>query len=129
MARTCSLRIVHAVKEGGLKTLQARVIENINSIAAHLAGESGVDPGAIHQVVAAGNTTMTQLLLGINPKYIRLSPFTPTATHYPAVKLRKLGIDLGRQARMVVCPSISSYVGGGHCGRSSGFQPLPGKPR
>ncbi|MFH1139947.1 MAG: ASKHA domain-containing protein [Pseudomonadota bacterium] len=105
-------RILYASKGDGLKTLQAKVVANINRIISILADKTGVDPGLINHVVSAGNTTMTQLFLGVNPKYIRLSPFVPAATHYPPVRAVNLGLNLGRHVRVYVYPSVSSYVGG-----------------
>jgi uncharacterized 2Fe-2S/4Fe-4S cluster protein (DUF4445 family) len=60
----------------------------------------------------AGNTTMTQLMLRVNPKYIRLSPYVPTSTLYPPIKTIDLGLALGDHVTALVYPAISSYVGG-----------------
>ena len=40
----------------------------------------------IGHFVVAGNTTMIQILFGVNPKYIRLAPYVPTVNFMPPVK-------------------------------------------
>ena len=105
-------RIMYAIKGDGLKVLQSKVVDNINDISERLIKKAGIDRSRVSQLVAAGNTTMTQLFLGINPKHIRLSPFVPTASFYPPVRAVDMGINLDRHARLQVFPSISSYVGG-----------------
>ena len=42
----------------------------------------------------AGNTTMTQLLLKVEPRYIRRSPYVPAARIYPHIRACDVGIDL-----------------------------------
>jgi len=55
---------------------------------------------------------MTQLLLRVDPKYIRRSPYVPASTIYPPVRAIDLGIDLPDHATALLYPNISSYVGG-----------------
>jgi uncharacterized 2Fe-2S/4Fe-4S cluster protein (DUF4445 family) len=55
---------------------------------------------------------MTQLLLKVNPRYMRRSPYVPASTLYPPIKAASLGIDLGDHVAALVYPQISSYVGG-----------------
>jgi len=62
-------------------------------------------------MVVAGNTTMLQLLLGLEPKYIRLAPYTPTITTVPLVKASTLGIKVGEHVCLYALPSVASYVG------------------
>lgn len=105
-------RILFAIKGDGQSKMQSLAVGDINRIIAHLVDEANIDPGRISVMVAAGNTTMTQLFLGINPKYIRLSPFVPTATLLPPVKAVDLGLNLEPRALVYTLPSVASYVGG-----------------
>ena len=63
-------------------------------------------------IVAAGNTTMSHFLLGLMPCNIRLEPYVPTATSYPQVLARDLGLKAHPQALVEVMPGVASYVGG-----------------
>jgi uncharacterized 2Fe-2S/4Fe-4S cluster protein (DUF4445 family) len=55
---------------------------------------------------------MQQILLGLDPKYIRLSPYTPTANMIPPVKAADPGIKVENHVYLYTFPSVSSYVGG-----------------
>jgi uncharacterized 2Fe-2S/4Fe-4S cluster protein (DUF4445 family) len=55
---------------------------------------------------------MTHLAYAINPKYIRLAPYTPTACHIPPMRARHLGLDLPEHVFIYTVSSVSSYVGG-----------------
>ena len=105
-------RIVYAEKPGGLKTLHAVVIKTINKILKRIIRQAGIDPDEISTITLAGNTTMTQLLLEIDPRSIRRSPYVPAATLYPPIRAADLGMELGDQVTALVYPAVSSYVGG-----------------
>jgi len=105
-------RIVFAEKPGGLEKISSVVIETINKILKRIVKESGVDPEDISTITLAGNTTMTQLLLAVNPKSIRRAPYVPAATLYPPFKAADLGMDLVDHVTALVYPAVSSYVGG-----------------
>jgi len=105
-------RIVYAEKPGGLDKLHDVVIKTMNSVIKKIVTQADIDPDEISTITIAGNTTMTQLLLKVNPRYMRRSPYVPASTLYPPVKAVSLGIDLGDHVAALVYPQISSYVGG-----------------
>ncbi|MBW2062140.1 MAG: DUF4445 domain-containing protein [Deltaproteobacteria bacterium] len=105
-------RINYAGKPGGLKKMQELVITTINNIIDIICKRQKIDPAEISVATMAGNTTMTQLLLGVNPKYIRLAPYVPTANFFPPVPASSLGLALGEHVRVHVFPAVASYVGG-----------------
>ncbi len=105
-------RIMYAEKPGGLKRIQEVVVKTINGIIRKMLKDAGLDKDEVSTITLAGNTTMTQLLLKINPKYIRRAPYVPASMIYPPIKAADLGIDLGDHVSALVYPIISSYVGG-----------------
>ncbi len=105
-------RINYCQKPGGLEKLQQVVVTNINNIINRMVAQSGVDTADIGHLMLAGNTTMLQIVLGIDPRYIRLSPYTPVATYIPPVKASSLGIKLGEHVYLFAFPLVASYVGG-----------------
>jgi len=105
-------RIAYCQKPGGLKKLQQAVVANINGIIEELVARSRVDLESIGHIMLAGNTTMTQILLGLNPKYIRLAPYTPVANFFPPVEAASLGIKVGKYVQIFAFPAVASYVGG-----------------
>ena len=105
-------RIVYAEKPGGLEKLNQVVMDTINKILNKIVKSSGVDPEDIATITVAGNTTMTQLLVAVNPRFIRRAPYIPAATLYPPMKATDLGMDLGSHVTALIYPAVSSYVGG-----------------
>ena len=105
-------RIVYAEKPGGLDRLHEVVAQTINQILSKIVKKSGVDPEDISTITLAGNTTMTQLMLKVNPRFIRRSPYVPAATMYPPFKAKELGLEIAEHVTALVYPAISSYVGG-----------------
>lgn len=105
-------RIVFAEKGDGLATLNTVVLKTINGIIEKLFSESGVDPEDVNSVSVAGNTTMSQLFVRINPKYIRRAPYVPATSIYPPAKAADLGLALPDHVSALVYPCVSSYVGG-----------------
>ena len=105
-------RIVYAEKPDGLQRLHEVVMDTINNILDRIIKKSGIDHEDLSTITLAGNTTMTQLLLKINPRYIRRSPYVPAATLYPPTRAKDLGMAVGDHVSALVYPAISSYVGG-----------------
>jgi len=105
-------RIVYAEKPGGLERLQKVVVDTINKIIVKTVQRSKIDPQEISSITLAGNTTMTQLLLQVDPRFIRRSPYVPASTLYPPIKAVELGLELGDHVAALVYPAVSSYVGG-----------------
>jgi len=105
-------RIVFAEKPGGLQTMHEKVTGTINKVIGEIIKQASVDPDEISAITLAGNTTMTQLFLKVNPRYLRRSPYVPASTLYPPLRAIDLGILLGDHADALVYPAISSYVGG-----------------
>ncbi len=104
-------RIVYAEKNGP-EVLHKKVTETINGVIEKIAKRSKVDLDQVSTITLAGNTTMTQLFLKINPRYIRRSPFVPAATMYPPFKAADIGLNLPDHVTALVYPQVSSYVGG-----------------
>ena len=105
-------RIVFAGKNDGLSRLKERVVDNINRLIDLIEKD---EPGCRDQialVVTAGNTTMSHLLAGVNPKSIRLAPYVPAAADWPVMRAADLGLNLKGGTPLLIYPSVSSYVGG-----------------
>jgi uncharacterized 2Fe-2S/4Fe-4S cluster protein (DUF4445 family) len=105
-------RIVYAEKPGGLAKINEVVIATINKILTRIIKRSGVDQENISTITLAGNTTMTQLMLSVDPRSIRRAPYVPAATLYPPMKASDLGMELDDHVAALVYPAVSSYVGG-----------------
>lgn len=106
-------RIIYATsKEKGLGELQEAVQQTINELINRLLGRQNISPEEVLLVAAAGNTTMAHLFLGLDPKYIRLQPYIPTASNFPPLRAHDLGLKINPSAWVFIFPGVASYVGG-----------------
>ncbi len=105
-------RMVFACNHGSLDLLHKAVVTNIQSLTKELVKEANIDVTDINCIVAAGNTTMSHFLLGLMPCSIRLEPYVPTASVYPQIPAKDIGIGINPNGVLEVLPGVSSYVGG-----------------
>lgn len=107
-------RIAYAGKPGGLGKLQHAVVATINKLIDEMTARARLSVTDIAHITIAANTTMVHLLLGLDPKYLRLAPYVPTAADLPS--LRSGGGDTsmaaGAEVPLYILPSVASYVGG-----------------
>ncbi|MBI1801602.1 MAG: DUF4445 domain-containing protein [Chloroflexi bacterium] len=109
-------RVSHTMTEpDGLLTLQARIVDTVNSLLDQLIATSGVARDNIYEAVAVGNATMLHILLGIDPEPISVAPFIPAVTDaltLPASEIGAAGgLRLHPQARLTTLPHLGAYVG------------------
>ncbi len=105
-------RIVFALKKEGLEKLQQEVTNGINEIIDEVLTEGKQSRESVQYIVAAGNTVMTHLFLGLYPKFLRESPYVPVAQNVGPLLASDLGIKLSRESLVIVFPGVASYVGG-----------------
>ncbi|MCL5096407.1 MAG: ASKHA domain-containing protein [Candidatus Omnitrophica bacterium] len=105
-------RINYSRRPDRLDELRRRVLGTINRLIHQVAKSHGVDPHEISNAAVSGNTVMTHLLLGLNPEYLRLAPYTPTLLQVPYLRDSEIGIDINPQAWIHFSPCVGSYVGG-----------------
>ena len=105
-------RIVFAEKGDGLEILHRKIVEIINKIINKIVKKARIGIHEVSTITLAGNSTMTQLLLKINPSYIRKDPYVPASIMYPPFRASKIGIGLGDHTIALIYPGVSSYVGG-----------------
>jgi len=104
-------RIVCAEKDGVAK-LSKMVLVTINNLIGEALAGVQADYRQIKNIVVAGNTTMTHLLLKIEPRYIRREPYIPTVSEFPILKAAEIGIKANPVASVFIMPGPASYVGG-----------------
>jgi uncharacterized 2Fe-2S/4Fe-4S cluster protein (DUF4445 family) len=105
-------RIIYAKRPGGLEQLRSLAIGTVNELVRELVERCHITRREIHEVAMAGNTTMTHLLLGIDPRYLREEPYIPTITQPPRLQAADLGLEVNPLARVHCLPAVGSYVGG-----------------
>ncbi len=95
-----------------LERLRTLACETLQELADEVCAEGGVEPANVYEVALAGNATMTQLALGIDPEPIGVAPFIMAAPSYPDMPVSELGLRLHPRARATVFPALGAYVGG-----------------
>ncbi len=105
-------RINYARDPEHLQELKSMVLNTINRLTGQLCKTVKVSRTEIYSAVVSGNTTMIHLLLGLNPEYIRMAPYTPTLHHIPYLQSGETGIDINPCSPVYFSPAIGSYVGG-----------------
>jgi uncharacterized 2Fe-2S/4Fe-4S cluster protein (DUF4445 family) len=105
-------RIDYARTPERLDELRGLVLETINTLIAQMTQTAAIDASEIRAAYLAGNTTMTHLLLGLPPRYIRESPYVPTVNPVPELRAQEVGLNIAPQAIVACAPGVGSYVGG-----------------
>lgn len=105
-------RIIYASEKDGLEKLHNAVVDNINELINSMVTAANIKLNEVTAVMCAGNMTMTQLLLGIDPTYIRREPYIPTANFMPVIRAAEAGIKVNPRGLLLCLPGASSYVGG-----------------
>jgi len=99
---------------GALDKLQQLAQETLAELAGAVCADGGVRPDEVYEVALAGNATMTQLALGIDPEPLGMAPFILSTRLFPEVLAADLSLAgvVHPRARAVVFPSFGAYVGG-----------------
>lgn len=96
----------------GLTTLHEAIIDAVNDIIDRLLQQAGVDRRSVYEVVFAGNTTMQEILCGINPSSLGEMPFVPTFRDALSLQAWDLNIHINHLGDVYVLPQIGGFVGG-----------------
>jgi uncharacterized 2Fe-2S/4Fe-4S cluster protein (DUF4445 family) len=104
-------RIIFAGKRGGLNRLQKMVLKTINGLLEELTSRNQIPARQISKAVVAGNTTMIQLFLAIDPRTIREMPFVPAIGQPLPVTAEEIGLNINPQATVDCLPVVGAYVG------------------
>ncbi len=98
--------------EEGRQRLQAVVIKDINELIEKLCGQADVRAAEIRKAAVAGNCTMIHMLLGEDATGIGKAPYDPAFRKAQTQETEKLGLRIGRNARIYCFPQVSSFIGG-----------------
>ncbi len=105
-------RIQYTIEnEKGLEVLHKSVIKSINKAVEGFIDGSAYEYDNIKKYVVVGNTTMSHLFLGIDPRSLAVSPFKPQFEG-PVVKPAKdLDLMCADDAELRLVPNIAGHVG------------------
>jgi uncharacterized 2Fe-2S/4Fe-4S cluster protein (DUF4445 family) len=105
-------RIHYAARDGRLNHLQNSVVSALNNVFQQMTLDLGMESNLPAALVIAGNTTMTHLFLGLEPRWLCREPYTPVVNIPPLMRARDLGLSLHPAAPVIFAPNAGSYFGG-----------------
>jgi uncharacterized 2Fe-2S/4Fe-4S cluster protein (DUF4445 family) len=85
--------------------------ETLAQLVEEISAEAEIDMREIYEVVVAGNVTMIQLALGIDPEPLSMAPFTIAARRLPQASASDFGLAVHERAPAVLFPALGAYVG------------------
>ena len=94
-----------------LRKLQSRIIGLLNQQIDELLERTGVLPQWVYKVTVVGNTCMHHVLLGIDPTYVGLSPYSAVLRHPLVISARTLHLKINPEARVCFWPIVAGFVG------------------
>src|SRR5256885_7082235 len=97
--------------DGALEMLQRHAHETLQKLTDEVCEEAGVEPDEVYEIVVAGNQTMIQIALGIDPEPLSMAPFTVVARRMPEATAADFGVTVHRRAPAVMFPALGAYVG------------------
>jgi uncharacterized 2Fe-2S/4Fe-4S cluster protein (DUF4445 family) len=96
--------------ENSLK-LKSSVLSAINQLLERSCAMARVTPGQVYELVIVGNTAMHHFLLGIESRYLALSPYVPALKGAIDLHAKDVGVLAHPHANVHVLPLIAGYVG------------------
>src|SRR5438094_6163820 len=97
--------------DGALERLQQHAHETLQQLTDEVCAEADVDPAEVYEIVVAGNQTMIQIALGIDPEPLSMAPFTVVTRSMPEATATDFGVAVHRRAPAVTFPALGAYVG------------------
>jgi len=106
-------RISYAfLSQENLEELRNSILKTLNKMITQLLQRNRIDPGYVYEIVAAGNTSMNHLLLGMPVKTLAMAPYNSVFTFLPELPSQDLGFKINKWGKVYIAPNIKSFVGG-----------------
>ena len=98
--------------ENALSRLRNAAQSTLDELTQEVIKEAKVNKDNVYEVAIAGNATMIQLILGVDPEPVGVAPFITASQYWPVLNAKEFGINIHPQARAYSFPSLGAYVGG-----------------
>ena len=95
-----------------LERLREFAHSTLGELAQDVCQQAGISPDQVYEVALAGNATMAQLALGIDPEPLGVAPFILATESYEGLLASDLGVQVHPRARAMLFPHLGAYVGG-----------------
>jgi uncharacterized 2Fe-2S/4Fe-4S cluster protein (DUF4445 family) len=104
-------RISFAETEEGYQQLHGSIIEGINTLVERLCNNRNIISNHIYEVTAAGNTTMSHLMLNFPVKQLGQAPYEAYSTKCEDLKAEDIGIRINPCGNVHIIENIAGFVG------------------
>jgi uncharacterized 2Fe-2S/4Fe-4S cluster protein (DUF4445 family) len=91
--------------------LKSSVLSAINQLLERSCADAGITPSQVYELVIVGNTAMHHFLLGIESRYLVLSPYVPAVKEALDLRGKDVGILAHPHANIHMLPLVAGYVG------------------
>ena len=98
--------------ENALERLRNAAQSTLSELTNEVIKEAGISPNNVYEIALAGNATMVQLVLGVDPEPVGVAPFITASQNWPVLNAKEFGIEIHPGARAYIFPSFGAYVGG-----------------
>lgn len=98
-------------EEANRDILKHKIVGCMDDILREFAERSMLNSGLLREAVVVGNTTMTHLLLGVDPASLAAAPYLPGYTGPVTIDGRSLGLEMAPETEVHVLPNIAGHVG------------------
>jgi uncharacterized 2Fe-2S/4Fe-4S cluster protein (DUF4445 family) len=98
--------------ENALERLRLAAQSTLSELTNEVIKEAGISPNNVYEIAIAGNATMVQLVLGVDPEPVGVAPFITASQNWPVLNAKEFGIEIHPGARAYIFPSFGAYVGG-----------------
>jgi len=98
--------------ENALERLRIAAQSTLSELTNEVIKEAGISPNNVYEIAIAGNATMVQLVLGVDPEPVGVAPFITASQNWPVLNAKEFGIKIHPGARAYIFPSFGAYVGG-----------------
>ena len=98
--------------ENALERLRIAAQSTLSELTNEVIKEAGISPNNVYEIAIAGNATMVQLVLGVDPEPVGVAPFITASQNWPVLNAKEFGIKIHPGARSYIFPSFGAYVGG-----------------
>ena len=94
-----------------LETLRSLTLAAITQSIRSLLEQRRITASSVYSVVIVGNTTMTHLFLGLDPRNLALSPFIPCCRRRTVLTGAELELPMHPEGEVSVLPNSAGYLG------------------
>jgi uncharacterized 2Fe-2S/4Fe-4S cluster protein (DUF4445 family) len=105
-------RILFARKSNNLRLLRRLLRDIFNETMHHMVSDLGRSASEVLALAIAGNTTMSHLLLGLDPSALCKEPYLPAVNRFPVFAGSDLELTVHPRAPVYLFPNVGSYFGG-----------------